>query len=660
MHGVKSRGMRIALIVLLGPILFAAQADGDDGLDLWAAAEIGSNYGSLVGQAADSAAELGKASAEFTQKIQLARERYSKAYPSGPDFAAAEAEFAKLLAEKDFHYLLMSLTFGENTPSRQLMDLLGTKIDGGIQPSARIEFYEWMEAIHERLRGQPQVSGLGEIPARVLDAIAAAQEQQAAYKLARDWAEFEAAGIKLPPPQYTALLLRRFHKYKTANEASVIYSDLLARVGETRLLSTATAIRDAPKDRVGDLVRPEALGATAMRYSGDDGADDDSPASELLVIPGGDAYLTFRSLLLSGNAPDYLTLLILERSDEGAWDNWNFAEVDAIYRKWVLAFGERAVLEAAEKVRTATKRLRDGGVWQPKALGSQRHSPYLVFQDTLAAQDPNGYVSAILVFHNNLESAEATRAAYAQLVSSYGESSVREAGAGMVALWQSPPAQWPTRFARLSRYDVAADYEVLNAVLREGPSILGGKDSLVLNAEYASWKDYSVGTAVVFQSSHWVVQGQQRITEPPSIETTITLKGRDADKVVLERSERVIGSGAQARTEQFEAPAQLTADRANPRFPQVAVATGGIIAFDRVEGQETGPEVQSLDGKSYQCRWIDWKPIPEAMRDWRLSDPSKTWVCDGVPGRFARQFSEREMHGVTRGSETILKSITLR
>src|SRR5438128_2355455 len=67
-----------------------------------------------LSQAHDAAVDFNNRVAELNSGIDAARRRFWKAYPNGPDFNAAEAEFLGALLNKDLYYLLFSLQEGIN------------------------------------------------------------------------------------------------------------------------------------------------------------------------------------------------------------------------------------------------------------------------------------------------------------------------------------------------------------------------------------------------------------------------------------------------------------------------------------------------------------------------------------------------------------------
>ena len=92
------------------------------------------------------------------------------------------------------------------------------------------------------------------------------------------------------------------------------------------------------------------------------------------------------------------------------------------------------ILQAAGKVRTATKCWISGNVLDQKAHRVTRNVPLEAFEDILARQDPKGYVRATLAFDQDLQTREAVDAAYQkEPVASGSEKAVLETAQRIVA-----------------------------------------------------------------------------------------------------------------------------------------------------------------------------------------------------------------------------------
>jgi hypothetical protein len=264
----------------------------------------------------------------------------------------------------------------------------GTNLtDGGIPCAAMPEFVDFVKAFRESLNAGggallhygPQTP---QEAARVQDALRAARKKYYIYVQARDWAEFDAVS-KTPanfnqPSTYPIVLYHRFGGLTFA-EASENVRKMTALFTPKVVEQAARQVMEHPKDRQGLLVathrtadattpRPEAILGEVV------GPDD---AFERLC-----SYDDNRRYLLTVLANNKRTFSN-EPRQRGKWD---FAE--AAYNRIVEAYGGPGkVLQAAGKVRTATKLLQDGYAMHPESIGARRGQPYAAFQDILIRSD---------------------------------------------------------------------------------------------------------------------------------------------------------------------------------------------------------------------------------------------------------------------------------
>src|SRR5258708_3607411 len=165
-------------------------------------------------------------------------------------------------------------------------------------------------------------------------------------------------------------------------------------LGKSVVYAAAKKVMDAPKNDRGVLVvtvpRPVKIGP-----GGSEVDDYTVPIPPGVIGVYADPIMAMELLATQDDDRRYLLHLLTGQNypNGRTWDRataWTFA--DTAYKKLVMAFGEKPVLEAAHLVRTATKRLTSGTVMDEKAIGASRNEPFTVFEDILARKNPRGYV----------------------------------------------------------------------------------------------------------------------------------------------------------------------------------------------------------------------------------------------------------------------------
>lgn len=290
----------------------------------------------------------------FNQQMEAARTAFWDAYASGEDTTEAEAEYAKLLATKDI--ILMVMAFADEAsrvarkqlvPDRQeagdtLADLARRAVmletDGGIRPDAVSEFRAWYEAIDRRRTKAPAVvDAITAVPTAadaMAESIKAGDPEVAAYVAARNRAEKKAALHKLPfasDREYLLELLRL--TWGPDKDVAAWHAQREALAGKDMMQDLAALLRSAPKDRNGNLSTPAFV-------------DDQGKALILTLEERIDRFIG------NGSAQLY-AIWQIRLNMEVDW-----ATARELYQTyWVGQFGEAVVLEAAEKVRSARKRV---------------------------------------------------------------------------------------------------------------------------------------------------------------------------------------------------------------------------------------------------------------------------------------------------------------
>jgi len=380
--------------------------------------------------------EAAGAKMDMSQQIATARARFWQTYPNKPGFAEASANFAALLNDKDIYYLNTYISAQRlNLPHQPAMDQTvagmdviygGVKVDDGIPESAEFAFREWSISFKENLDAAGGLLSLNVVD-NMIKAMAASEKKHRKYLLARDWAEFDAAG-RIPagfdqPDKYATLLYVRFGQM-TLDEAEENVRVMRRLFGDDVVLHAAREVLTAPKTRNGHLVN-HAPDVPAIRDEYGHSIPDRSFPQPPQVSGIYSSQLEAFELIGARSDDRRYALAVLadakpRRGTESRYlGKWTFAE--KAYGRFVDAYGATAVKQAAYAVRTATKQLYDGEVMHPEAIGAVHHNLYKAFQDVLAKKDPAGAVKLILAFDPGGSSREELNVEYAKLVAQYSE-----------------------------------------------------------------------------------------------------------------------------------------------------------------------------------------------------------------------------------------------
>ena len=255
----------------------------------------------------------------------------------------------------------------------------GAPIDGGIPQSAKPEFSDWTQAFFKNLGA---AGGLftTQASANVNKALAASQPQYDRYILERDWAEFDALN-RVPvgyeaPRNYAAMLYFRFGKLPLETAFDTVAS-MVKLLGADAVDSAAQQVKAARKNTTRTAWWPRK--PVKIGPGGNKLPDDTIPAAPNVIGSFGGSLSAFEALATRGDDRRYLLKLIAENSNMqrnqsryiGEWDR-----AATWYNRYVFAFGEPEVIEVSHQVRVAVKRMIDGWVMHPEAIGSTRMTPY--------------------------------------------------------------------------------------------------------------------------------------------------------------------------------------------------------------------------------------------------------------------------------------------
>lgn len=281
---------------------------------------------------------------DIDARMAAARNRFWREYPNGKELNAAQAEFERLLFEKDLAFMGLYMVEGSRGKMANFWEMTTGKWDNGIQPFAWREFDRWVNAVREELgakahRGdEPDIVMFWKI-AELPQAIMKTRHLFDAYALKRDWAEFEAAGYEshfYPTPRdYVMFLIRTGEDAPSYGEAERIYAQMAEAIGEEPLLSAAARLRNAPKNKKGGVENYEALFTNFAAGRS---------ASQRAV---------FTKLIGQHDLVGYALYLDMDRTSRRKW--WEWSDARRNLDLWFAAYGRQPVLAAVERIRKAPK-----------------------------------------------------------------------------------------------------------------------------------------------------------------------------------------------------------------------------------------------------------------------------------------------------------------
>ena len=125
--------------------------------DLWddlAAESIGGAIGEGIGTAIKGMTDAKKSAEEMTRQIAAARAAFWAEYPNGARRKEAEAEFARLLLQKDLTIASIYVLEGCRSDRAWVMSKMMSlrHIDGGIPVVAWTNFCQWIQGIRSEVR----------------------------------------------------------------------------------------------------------------------------------------------------------------------------------------------------------------------------------------------------------------------------------------------------------------------------------------------------------------------------------------------------------------------------------------------------------------------------------------------------------------------------
>ena len=330
--------------------------------------------------------------ADLNKSIDAARRRYWQEYPSGPNLAAAEADFDAALLEKDYSYFFTALPEGFTGRMVTIFTAIngGDKaVDGGIRPTAYPLFVAWVRAVRRQLGARNEGDLAIVTGPRLNAALEAAKNRQITYMQERNWAEIDASGIDdrkyINPKMYALRLIARrlsespsdFASAPDSVSAALTLYDLFSQaMGENNVLDAAKAVLALPKDRQGELTAP-----IDVEVGGD--------LREFTTSP----YLVFVSRFTSVSPHNYaIALLSNNLADYSV--RWQNAVTS--YDQLTTKYGERTVLAAAARIKATPKTV--SGTIASKDRGGYGNAASYWFTEILtnpAAVLPDGRIPRV-------------------------------------------------------------------------------------------------------------------------------------------------------------------------------------------------------------------------------------------------------------------------
>jgi hypothetical protein len=577
--------------------------------------------------------------ARISTEIQTARKNFWAQYPNGKSLSEASIAFDRALLMKDLLAAGAVVPTGSSSWQGRLVSAVVGLIDNGIPVEARVRFRTWTDALRQRLGATSDNDVVFFTPARLLRAFEETAEEYEHYRLVRDFAEFDAAG-RTPswaatPRGYGIMLHAR---YEAADMAAAVesYNAMVDLFGAPAVDAAAERVRKL-RVRDGAIVDLTPVGLVARR-SALAGTPADIEAASA-VIPAGRTLIPNSSPLtalraLSGASDSrrfaYWTIWSSKIAEERTWPR-----VLTDYRRYVIAYGEPAVLAAAEGLRVASTEY-GGTVRDPLSPTGYLGDSYQAFQTLLIrAGSPENYARAAIAFSLKSDSPADVDQDYKRLAAIRGESALAAAARELAMLATIPDDKKSQRQREISRdADVrrgrgrAQLEDVITGKLVVGASSV--EASQVINPRYAAWAAFAPGASVTTTSRSGT-----------EVWTLLEVTG---DRV---RVRRVLQASFGTFNNDFEYPRRGHRDDPAVSWPWVSESFNISGATPMRSLREETCEVPG--NAAGTCVRIDQQMAREGM-----SAAATVWVSDQVPGGLVRQLESRRV-GISSTSEVVVQ-----
>ena len=339
-----------------------------------------------LSKAMDASAEFKKDVGVLNNQTGDARTRFWKLFPNGPGIDAAEADFLKMLWNKDMYYLMFSLPEGVSGRTAMMPNVIGMdlsttsqdlssfpkNVDGGIRPYAFPMFVQWVNALR-RSEGRDK-DGLMASPLLIAKAVQDKSNWRKAYEHARNWAEFMSSGVDISKhltPQ--AYLLNQMEGHVSLALAASKPADLLDPAAATRelynlfvkmfgekdVLAAAATVLHTPKNSVGGLAKRA-----------------DVEVGLFVSAPSPNPYMLFLTEVTKSSPHNYAVALCMDpyallggqaTTTFNTKEQW--AKAFSVYTQVAAKYGEATVLSAAARLKDVPKGT-DGPRGDPMARGT--------------------------------------------------------------------------------------------------------------------------------------------------------------------------------------------------------------------------------------------------------------------------------------------------
>lgn len=628
------------------------------------------------------------------------RRRFWETYafdPTSKDCDNAREDLAQALFAKDLIYLQANVLARvwapnphrltgeqEELPTKAIAFLTGHG-DDGIPTLARPEFYAWVNATRDAMGTSRKLddklvvdwnASFGILSPAFRKAMNLSGKEYQAYVMERDWAEF-AAKNRVPAGYNHAETYGIFLYYRAGDnsfsDANIIYAGMEKALGKAPVHAAAELVRVSPKTETGNLVRRPDLGEPVkLGPGGSKVADYDAPVPKGVIGVYTNPALAMEILATQDDDRRYLLYLLKHQywknasSIKEATDEWTFAA--ALYKQLALSFAdEQEVLQAAGKVRTATKRWITGNVMDQRAIGATRNVPLEAFEDILARQDPKGYVRATLAFDQDLQTREAVDAAYQKLVASRSEQAI-------LATAQRIVSDKPLFGYRL-------ELQEFLRTMSAPPPAPKPAEVAIDDPQYLAWKGFESGAKASYATQIWVPD-PRAVADPNTLvpghivdRHTFTLRSITPDQANLWLTEiaydakgnvgpphdsEIAYPAKLSRPNPSAAPASSDDATMSPRAKRGATRgaaparttrevtpnapTPDLIGYTMplTDPIESGDEIVVIHGRRIATHWVaahyTFKP-ESPFKDNTLT--VKVWTSDAVPSRLVRKTQDR-------------------
>jgi hypothetical protein len=424
------------LLCFTSPVVFAQRRNSP--LEDFAIERFAEWVGNSVSDAVDAAGRYSKQVGELNQELSQARALYWNQYPNGPQYAAASKRFRGLLFEKDLILLNQALltipvNHGGQKVNVEILGLLGGPVDGGgIRPVARVHFGTWASLIRKLMGRGGRTMEIWDFPDRLIKALNDSWPAYRSYVLARDYAEFTAAG-KLPgggnsEMAYLQLLVlldatERLYDIDIAPPANLFddavtystaqLSDWATIFGSEAIRMATRRVMAAPKDDKGRILDVEHLGLILREISST------ALLPEGKALTGGSWPLDMILGLLQARGPkEFMIGTLLPQKVFGLDRTWARALLE--WSSIESAYGSQNAIAAASEIFRA-KKYRDGSLVEPQ------ESVRMAFFTALAKRNPIGFVRKLIAERLNIHDPVQVDAAYEKLKARYPEPKISEA-----------------------------------------------------------------------------------------------------------------------------------------------------------------------------------------------------------------------------------------